>query len=53
MKKVLGEMKVHELRRELRLLGAWIRDVNAPKQARIREIKAEIGRREEMAAEEG
>ena len=38
-------MTIEELRREARLLRAWIRDVTVRKQARLREIEAEIKRR--------
>lgn len=47
----MGERKTAEtLRREARVLTAWIRDVTAPKQARLRQIRAEL---EAMRAESG
>ncbi len=39
-----GERKLVALRREARVLRAYIRDVTARKRARLREIEAEIAR---------
>jgi len=38
-------MSVAELHQEKDLIRVWIRDVNAPKRARLREISKEIERR--------
>jgi hypothetical protein len=43
--KTVGSMTLAELRQERDLLGVWIRDVNAPKRARMRDISTEIERR--------
>ena len=51
MARKVGEMTVEELRREQDVISVWIRDVNAPKQARIRELSAEIERREQEMGE--
>jgi hypothetical protein len=45
MERDVGEMTDAELRREAATLRAWIRDVKAPKSARLREISAEIEHR--------
>ena len=39
------EQTLEELRREARLLRAWLRDIRSPKHARLRQITAEINRR--------
>ena len=41
----VGSMTIAELRRQRELICVWIRDVNAPKRARMREISEEIERR--------
>jgi hypothetical protein len=43
--KRVGSMTLGELRQERDLLGVWIRDVNAPKRARMLKISKEIERR--------
>ena len=47
MDRDVSEMTVAELRREATTLRAWIRDVKAPKSARLREIAGEIERRKQ------
>ena len=46
MVKRVSRMTLAELHREHELIPVWIRDVNAAKKARLREISDEIERRE-------
>lgn len=47
----LEKRSVADLEREAALIRAWIRDLTAPKQARLRQIRAELERRAAMVGE--
>ena len=40
----MAERTIEELKREARVIRAWIRDISAEKQVRLREIRAELRR---------